>query len=96
MNSSSTRYRWQGPTGDAQPNTATTPVNWTELCPGDLVLLVSEKTSHIGIVDTVSADSEYLWLFPSDGTGRRLFTKGEVHRTFVDPVDLAKRPRPAQ
>lgn len=64
--------------------------------PGDLVLLASEKTSYTGIVDTVSADSEYLWLFLSDGSGRRLFTRAEVHRTFADPVDPGNRLRPTQ
>ena len=55
------------------------------------MLLLSGKTSHTGIVDTVSADGKYLWLRMSDGTGRRLFTKTEVHRTYADPIDLAKR-----
>ena len=96
MNSSSTPYVGQGPAGAAQPNAATTPVHWTELGPGDLVLLLSGKTSHTGIVDTVSSDGEYLWLFLSDGTGRRLFTKADVHRTYVDPVHLAKWPRPGR
>lgn len=95
MNSSSARYSWRGPAGEAQPSIATTPVHWTELIPGDLVLLLAGKTSHTGIVDTVSADGELLWLLLSDGTGRRLFTKAEVHRTYVDPIDLAKRSGPA-
>lgn len=94
LNSSPTRYRWRGPSGEAQPRTATTPVHWNELSPGDLVLVLSGKTSHTGTVDTVSADGEYLWLLLSDGTGRRLFTKTEVHRTYADPIDLAKRSGP--
>lgn len=95
MNSSSTRYRWRGPAGEAQPSTATTPVHWTELCQGDLVLLLCKKTSHVGTVDTLSLDCQYLWLLLSDGTGRRLFTRSEVDRTYIDPMDLSEKPRPA-
>ena len=96
MNSSSTRYRWRGPAGESPQTTATTAVHWHELSPGDLVLLLSGKTSHTGIVDMVSADGEYLWLRMSDGTGRRLFTKAEVDRTYADPLDLAGHAGPAQ
>lgn len=94
LNFSSARYRWRGASGEPQPSTATTPVHWNELCPGDLVLVLSGKTSHTGTVDTVSTDGEYLWLLLNDGTGRRLFTKTEVHKTYTDPIDLAKRSGP--
>lgn len=59
------------------------------------MLLLAGKTLHTGTVDTVSAEGEFLWLLLSDGTGRRLFTRAEVHGTYVDPIDLAKRSGPA-
>ena len=96
LNSSSTQNWGHKPAGEAQQSDAATPAHWGELCPGDHVRLVCAKTSHSGIVDAASADGEYLWLVLSGGFGRRLFTRAEVARTYVDPMDLAKRSRPAQ
>jgi hypothetical protein len=94
LNSTSAQNWGQEPPGEAQPDHAATPAHWGELCPGDHVWVVCAKSSHSGIVDAASADGEYLWLLLSDGHGRRLFTRAEVARTYVDAMDLAKRPRP--
>jgi hypothetical protein len=95
LNSTSIQKRGHEPGGEAQPNNAATPAHWGELCPGDHVRVVCAGSSHSGIVDAASADGEYLWLILSGGFGRRLFTRAEVARTYVNPMDLAKRPRPA-
>lgn len=91
MNSSYTQNLVHKPAGETQQSNAATPAHWGELCPGDHVRLVCAKTSHSGIVDAASADGEYLWLLLSDGVGRRLFTRAEVAKTYIDPMNLAKR-----
>lgn len=94
MNSSSIQNWGKEPAGEAQLNNSATPAHWGELCPGDHVWVVCAKSSHSGIVDAASADGEYLWLLLNGGHGRRLFTRAEVTRTYVDPMNLAKRSRP--
>lgn len=94
LNSISTENWGQEPVGEVQSNHSATPVHWGELVPGDHVWLVCAKSSHSGIVDAASDDGEYVWLLLDGGHGRRLFTRAEVARTYLDPMGMDKRPKP--
>ena len=61
-----------------------TSVKWSDLLPGDTVVLVGPGPSQAGVVDAASADGQFLWLILSDGNGRRLFQACDVYRTLRD------------
>lgn len=64
-------------------------VKWSDLLPGDNVVLLGPGPSHAGVVDAASADGEFLWLILNDGNGRRLFQAGDVFGTLMDAEDLS-------
>jgi hypothetical protein len=79
----------QAPEPDAA---SSTPANWSELLPGDNVILIGKEAQRdAGIVDTVSRDGTLLWIGLGHGNERRLFLREEVLRTEVDLRDLERR-----
>jgi hypothetical protein len=55
---------------------------WDGLTPGDLVSLQGPGAKRIsGIVDDVSPDGMFLWLFLDDGGGRQLFHWSDGYTT---------------
>lgn len=88
---SSTNHR--GPEAIREAQHGGSPVHLSELRPGDTVNLYCPPLFHRGVVDMVSADGAFLWMLLSDGTGRRLFTNAEVHKTHMDLSKLAGQTR---
>ena len=60
--------------------------NWSELAPGETVLLVGAATDrYTGVVDDVAADGSVMWLVLEDGDGRKLFHQDDGFQTIVEP-----------
>lgn len=58
-------------------------LDWTELEPGQLVVVLEEHTYELhGRVDTLTEDGEVLWLHLEGGGGRRLFTNSGGDRVW--------------
>jgi hypothetical protein len=69
-----------------------TPANWSELLPGDSVVLIGNEAQRAaGTVDVVSHDGALAWIMLRPGNERRLFLREEVFRTEVDLKDLERR-----
>ncbi|HJW00037.1 MAG TPA: hypothetical protein VJ617_13185 [Arthrobacter sp.] len=64
--------------------------NWSELSPGDTVVLLGTgkpEARTSGEVDAVSVDGSLLWLLQDDCGGRRLFHWSDGYKTLVDPAN---------
>jgi hypothetical protein len=62
--------------------------NWSELIPGDNVVLLSTGKPEFrisGTVDANSPDGSLLWLLQDDCAGRALFHQSDGYKTLVDP-----------
>jgi hypothetical protein len=65
--------------------------SWSELIPGDNVVLLGtgERETRIsGTVDANSSDGSLLWLVQDNCAGRILCLQADGYRTFVGPKPL--------